>query len=89
MSASAHTMAGSFPPSSSITGLPWLAASSMTLRPVATLPVKKTLRIRPASHRAAPVSPPPWTTRRTPSGSPASANSAAIRSPVSGIISDA
>ena len=52
-SASRHTTAGSLPPSSSSTGVRFRAAAAITLRPVATLPVKTILPTRGSSTRRA------------------------------------
>ena len=51
------------------------AQACATLRPAATLPVKTT-RSTSASQSAAPASPPPWTTAKTPFGTTPSKSSA-------------
>src|ERR1700722_3576823 len=59
-SASARTIMGSLPPSSSEEGISFLAQASAMRWPVATLPEKKTL-LGPAAMRAAPGPQRPWT----------------------------
>ena len=83
-SASAQTICGSLPPSSSTEPFSWAAQISPTLRPTSTEPVKKIFRAVD-SHSASPIAPPPWTTRTRPSGSPAFSNVSRIRSPSSGV----
>ena len=83
-SASAQTICGSLPPSSSTEPLSRCAQSSPTLRPTSTEPVKKIFRAVD-SHSAEPMAPPPWTTRTSPSGTPAFSNVSRIRSPSSGV----
>ncbi len=81
--ASARTIIGSLPPSSSTDPLSRRAHSSATPRPVSTLPVKNTFAT-PERTSAAPV-PGPCTTRTSPSGTPARSNTLPIRSPISGV----
>ena len=83
-SASAQTICGSLPPSSST--LPFIrsAHSSPTLRPTSTEPVKKIFAVD-ASHSACPIAPPPCTVRTRPSGKPASSKTRWIRSPSRGV----
>ena len=83
-SASAQTICGSLPPSSSTEPFSCLAQISPTLRPTSTEPVKKIFRADD-SHSAWPTAPPPWTTRTRPSGRPAFSNVSRIRSPSSGV----
>ncbi len=64
---SLSTMAASLPPSSSEQGTSRSAQATAMRRPVATLPVNTTPS-GPASTRAAPTSPPPWTIWSTPAG---------------------
>ncbi len=84
-SASSNTKAGLLPPSSSRTRVKSCDAERMIARPVAVEPVKATARTRGCSTSAEPTSAPPWTTPRTPSGTPASVASATRRSVVSGV----
>ena len=81
--ASASTIIGSLPPSSSTEPLRRLAQPSATDRPVSTEPVKNTLPTLDSTS-ADPV-PGPWTTRTRPSGTPARSNSCWIRCPISGV----
>jgi hypothetical protein len=83
-SASAQTICGSLPPSSSTEPLRRRAQISPTLRPTSTEPVKKIFRADD-SQSASPIAPPPWTTRTSPSGSPARSNVSRMRSPSSGV----
>ena len=83
-SASAQTICGSLPPSSSTEPFSCLAQISPTLRPTSTEPVKKIFRADD-SHSAPPTAPPPWTTRTRPSGRPAFSNVSRIRSPSRGV----
>ena len=78
-SASAQTICGSLPPSSSTEPFMRLAHSTPTLRPTSTDPVKK---IFPAVDltRASPTRPPPWMVRTSPSGKPAFSNRVRMRS---------
>ena len=69
-SASAQTICGSLPPSSSTAPLSARPQVSPTLRPTSTEPVKKIFAVD-ASQSAAPIWPPPWTVRTRPSGTPA------------------
>ena len=64
-------MAGSFPPSSSTTGVRFFAAAVITFRPVATLPVNTTFATRGSSTRAGARPSSTATTFTTPSGRPA------------------
>ena len=68
-SASASTIIGSLPPSSRLTGVSVSAACAITFLPVATEPVNITKST--SSTSAAPVSPRPVATWKTPSGRPA------------------
>src|SRR5436309_12589983 len=83
-SASSSTIMGSLPPSSSTTGIRYLAAASATRLPVVTLPVNMTLST-PAPTNAAPVEPAPGTTCKTPSSKPARDNTSLIFKPVSDV----
>ena len=85
-SASASTIIGSLPPSSSDTGVSVRAARSMTFLPVAVEPVNITMST--SSISACPVSPRPVATWKTPSGSPHSRIASSISSDVSGVTSD-
>ncbi len=85
MSASAQTICGSLPPSSSTEPLRLRAQTSPTWRPTSTEPVKNTLAMLGASHSASPILPPPCTTRTRPSGTPARSSTSRIRSPRSGV----
>ena len=84
--ASASTIIGSLPPSSRLTGVSVSAARTMTLLPVLTEPVNMTMST--SSTSAAPVSPRPVATAKTPSGMPHSASISAMSSYVSGVTSD-
>ena len=83
-SASEQTIWGSLPPSSSTEPLRCLAQISPTARPTSTEPVKKIFRAED-SQSAAPIAPPPWTTRTSPSGRPPFSKVSRIRSPRSGV----
>ena len=72
MSASARTMFGDLPPSSSVTRLSARPAVAPISRPTAVEPVKAILSTPGCSTSAAPVAPSPVTTLTTPSGIPAS-----------------
>ena len=85
-SASASTIIGSLPPSSSETGVSVSAARAITFLPVATDPVNITKST--SSTSAAPVSPRPVATWKTPSGRPHAASISAISNEVSGVISE-
>ena len=74
------------PPSSRLTGVSVSAALAMTFLPVATDPVNMIMST--SSTRAAPVSPRPVATWKTPSGSSHSASISAINSEVSGVTSE-
>ena len=67
--ASAHTICGSFPPSSSTEPFIRRAHSSPTPRPTSTEPVKKIFAALDSTS-AWPTAPPPWTVRSSPSGKP-------------------
>ena len=82
-SASAHTIIGSLPPSSSDTGVSVRAARSITLRPVSVEPVNITKST--ASIIASAVSRPPVATWSTSSGSPAAAIISCTSRAVSGV----
>ena len=69
-SASAQTICGSLPPSSSTQPFMRSAQISPTLRPTSTDPVKKIFAVED-SHSAWPIAPPPCTARTRPSGKPA------------------
>ena len=87
-SASLSTMNGSEPPSSSVSRLAPLAASSITRSPTGVEPVKPILRTSGCLTSASPTTEPgPVTTLKTPLGRPASCSSSAIRSVVSGVVS--
>ena len=84
-SASAITIIGLCPPSSSCTRFPVFVASSRTEWPVATDPVNEIARTRGSRTRAAPtVEPRPVRMFSTPPGSSASANASAMCRPVRG-----
>ena len=86
-SASAHTITGSEPPSSSDRRLRSGAASSATWRPTSVEPVKATRRTSGWPTSASPMTEPrPVTTLSTPSGTPASENSRATSSVASGVV---
>jgi hypothetical protein len=85
--ASAQTMNASLPPSSSSTGIGRSAAAAITLRPVATEPVKNSMSTF-AFVSAAPVLPSPCTISTTPAGSPSRWKKSAMTSPDSGVTSD-
>ena len=85
-SASARTIMGSLPPSSSETGVRVWAARSMTFRPVRVEPVNITMSTW--SIRTAPVSPVPTATWKTPSGRPHSCSPRSNKRDVSGVTSD-
>ena len=85
-SASASTIIGSLPPSSSETGVSVSAAFAMTFLPVAVEPVNMIMST--SSTSAAPVAPRPVATWKTPSGIPHSRRPSASSSDVSGVISD-
>ena len=85
-SASANTMFGLLPPSSSETFFTLPEASRMISWPVVVSPVKATLPTPGWAASAAPAEPPgPVTTLRTPGGMPASRASSPSRSAVSGV----
>ena len=69
-SQSPSTMAASFPPISTLAGMPRSAQCTRTLRPVSDEPVK-TQASMPASRSAAPARPSPSSTCASPSGSSA------------------
>ena len=77
---------GSLPPSSRLTGVSVSAACAITFFPVATEPVNITTST--SSTSAAPVSPRPVATLKTPCGSPHSVSISAISSEVSGVTSE-
>ena len=86
MSASANTMLGDLPPSSSDRRLSVPAASRMICLPTSVEPVKAILSTRGSRTSAMPTLPPgPVTTLTTPSGIPASAHSSANFRAVSGV----
>ena len=86
MSASAKTMFGDLPPSSSEMRLSVEAASRMIPLPTSVEPVKAILSTRGSRTIAMPTLPPgPVTTLKTPSGNPASWVSSANLSAVSGV----
>ena len=85
-SASASTIIGSFPPSSSDTGVSVRAARSSTRLPVSVEPVNITMST--SSISACPASPSPAATRKTSSGRPDSRSASAISSDVSGVDCD-
>jgi hypothetical protein len=81
-SASAQTTAGSLPPSSRVTGVPWAEALAMTRRPVGTLPVNSTLRKRGSLTSEAATASDQAVTFRTPGGSPARVNRSPMARPM-------
>src|SRR3954468_6419492 len=70
-------MAADLPPSSSVHGLRFSAAKLTLSLPTAELPVNVNLSSSGLEVSARPVSGPPGTTERTPSGRPASVNTSA------------
>ena len=79
-SASANTMSGDLPPSSSCSLLIFTADASMILRPVVVDPVKAILSTSGCLASAAPATgPSPVTTLMTPGGKPSSCNSSTTR----------
>ena len=87
MSASGKMMFGDLPPSSRVTSAMWSAALFITAMPVAVDPVKVTLSTPGSAVSAAPVSPAPVTTLKTPGGNPASSTSLANSSVDDGVCS--
>ena len=82
-SASAMTISGLWPPSSSWTRLPSAVASPRTWRPTATEPVNETARTSACSTSGVPTAEPrPTTTLKTPAGMPPSSRHAARWRPV-------
>jgi hypothetical protein len=87
-SASANTMFGDFPPSSSVTRFSVSAPLFMMILPTSRDPVNPTLSTRGVATSGAPaVSPNPVITFSTPLGSPASSRILGISSGVSGVCS--
>src|SRR5262245_519348 len=86
-SASAQTIIGSLPPSSSVHGNSRRAQASAIFLPVPTLPVKQILST-PLSTSAAPLSASPSTTSSTSLGSPAASNNSSTSRPENGVTSD-
>jgi hypothetical protein len=82
--ASASTIAGSLPPSSSTQPFIRSAHVTPTRRPTSTEPVKNTFATLDSTS-AWPTAPPPCTVRTRPSGTPARSNTQRIRSPISGV----
>ena len=80
-------MFADLPPSSSVTRLSARPALAPISRPTAVEPVKAILSTPGWSTSAAPVSPSPVTTLRTPSGKPASSASSPRRRAESGVCS--
>ena len=80
-------MLGDLPPSSSVTRFSARPALAPISRPTAVEPVNEILSTPGWSTSAAPVSPSPVTTLRTPGGKPASSASSPSRSAVSGVCS--
>ena len=89
MSASAKTMNGAWPPSSSDTRLTVPAASRARYFPTSVEPVNVIFRTSGFCRSSVPTGPGSWvgTTLQTPGGSPASPMIAAILSAVSGVCS--
>ena len=85
MSASAKTMLGDLPPSSSVTRFSVSVPERITDLPALVDPVKDTFRISGCAEIALPASSPPVTTERTPSGIPAFVASSASDSAVRGV----
>lgn len=86
MSASAHTIDGDFPPSSSVTRFIVCAALAAIALPVVVLPVNAILSTSGCATIAAPSSRvEPVTTLKTPGGKPASSAISASLSAVSGV----
>jgi hypothetical protein len=88
VSASAKTMFGDLPPSSSSIGTSRRAHVSATFAPVAAEPTNVTWATPGCSTSAAPVSPSPVATWNIPRGTPASSASCASRSGVMDASSD-
>src|SRR5437870_546082 len=87
MSASSQTMAGSLPPSSSVTCFKSEAASDITCLPVCVSPVKPILRTLGFLISSWPTTAPgPTTTLSTPGGSPPSFISSTSRMVESGVV---
>ena len=86
MSASASTIIGSLPPSSSATGVSVCAARAMTFLPVAVEPVNMIMSA--SSTSAEPVAPRPVATWKTFAGRPHCSRPSASSSDVSGVNSD-
>ena len=86
-SASAQITKGDLPPSSSVSPLPDPAVARRIARPTSVEPVKATLSTPSWATSAAPVSPAPKTMLTTPAGTPASVQSSAKASAVSGVCS--
>ena len=82
--ASAQTIIASLPPSSSTEPFIRWAHSTPTWRPTSTDPVKKILEAVDSTS-ACPTTPPPWTVRTSPSGTPALSNTSWMRWPISGV----
>ena len=82
--ASAQTIIGSLPPSSSTEPFRRAAHCSPTRRPTSTDPVKKIFATLDSTS-AWPTAPPPWITRTRPSGSPARSKTSWMRWPISGV----
>ena len=86
-SASSKTMNGDLPPSSSESFLPVPAVALRMMRPTSVEPVKAILSTSGCSTISAPVAPSPVTMLTTPGGNPASWQSSAKASAVSGVYS--
>lgn len=82
MSASASTMVGDLPPSSSETGMIFSAAACAIVRPVSVPPVKLTFPVRGWRTMASPTMlPRPGSTDRSPAGSESSSRARLISRP--------
>jgi hypothetical protein len=86
--ASAKTMFGLFPPSSSVTGARRAPALAAMRFPVDSLPVNATFATPGCSTSAAPASPAPVTTFRTPGGKPASSARRSVSTMLAAACSD-
>ena len=87
-SASARTIAGFDPPSSSCSRVMWGAAAAAMAAPDPMPPVMAIARMRRSDASCAPIVPSPWTSWKTPSGSPASCAASASTLAAPGARSD-
>ena len=85
-SASAKTMVGDLPPSSSETGISFAAAFCARARPTSVPPVKETLRMAGCVTSRSPTTPPaPGRTEKSPGGRPAASTMRASSRQTSGL----